>query len=157
MTRKLIFFFFNDTATTEIYTLSLHDALPIFQALDGPGRQHMVEAAPGNAELLRSEEHTSELQSQSNLVCRLLLEKKKNQLIWAVASRDQSSMRSSSMRFAPHSPESQSACDEPVTLVTRSAYPEVLTPVITSWPRSARAPGFQKRLAAQSTCQAQKA
>src|SRR2546430_2504894 len=89
----LSFFFFNDTATTEIYTLSLHDALPISAllraprvrvgrpraALDGGIRAHAggggaaVRQAPG-----RSEEHTSELQSQSNLVCRLLLEKKKN-------------------------------------------------------------------------------
>src|SRR2546430_9679514 len=86
------FFFFNDTATTEIYTLSLHDALPISPLVDFP--------QPGAAQVLldgqiarhdellglrrparlsgRSEEHTSELQSQSNLVCRLLLEKKKN-------------------------------------------------------------------------------
>src|SRR2546422_3436981 len=84
------FFFFNDTATTEIYTLSLHDALPISTA---PGR-----ARPRSADAdrhqhgarrrgqdrrrppdgLRSEEHTSELQSRLHLVCRLLLEKKKN-------------------------------------------------------------------------------
>src|SRR6266853_6857147 len=68
------FFFFNDTATTEIYTLSLHDALPISgppcSGSPPPDRQR---PAPH----LRSEEHTSELQSQSNLVCRLLLEKKK--------------------------------------------------------------------------------
>src|SRR2546422_3417812 len=71
------FFFFNDTATTEIYTLSLHDALPISQ---GRGihrlcrrerRRSAGDAAP------RSEEHTSELQSRLHLVCRLLLEKKK--------------------------------------------------------------------------------
>src|SRR3989475_8364526 len=79
-------FFFNDTATTEIYTLSLHDALPIFrlgdevQAFLHPG-EAVHQAGRGNAHLLarialRSEEHTSELQSQSNLVCRLLLEKK---------------------------------------------------------------------------------
>src|SRR2546430_13692007 len=74
------FFFFNDTATTEIYTLSLHDALPI-SIVDPAGNARSyflggarVTAHPG-AE--RSEEHTSELQSQSNLVCRLLLEKKK--------------------------------------------------------------------------------
>src|SRR5688572_32296500 len=89
-----LFFFFNDTATTEIYTLSLHDALPI---LLGSGERIEADAVvdargPGPAEALdlgwqkfvgreyrlaRSEEHTSELQSQSNLVCRLLLEKKK--------------------------------------------------------------------------------
>src|SRR2546429_5385835 len=78
------FFFFNDTATTEIYTLSLHDALPI----SGIG-QAMIATVLGlgiaipllfaNAVLkARSEEHTSELQSRLHLVCRLLLEKKKN-------------------------------------------------------------------------------
>src|SRR2546427_8643549 len=87
------FFFFNDTATTEIYTLSLHDALPILCFELGFGDLRSGEMLPGPvvfavhdrqqlvAELVagqgRSEEHTSELQSQSNLVCRLLLEKKK--------------------------------------------------------------------------------
>src|SRR3989475_9220774 len=81
------FFFFNDTAPTEIYTLSLHDALPIsLRATLEPPRPGRVDehAVPEpRAELRhvpileRSEEHTSELQSQSNLVCRLLLEKKK--------------------------------------------------------------------------------
>src|SRR5256885_16481652 len=71
------FFFFNDTATTEIYTLSLHDALPIYQGLPGPGqvRGHLRPGPFGPPG--RSEEHTSELQSPCNLVCRLLLEKKK--------------------------------------------------------------------------------
>src|SRR5690349_25070610 len=75
-----LFFFFNDTATTEIYTLSLHDALPISRGLRcriaslpvcrcSGTRRHPVAA--------RSEEHTSELQSRRDLVCRLLLEKKK--------------------------------------------------------------------------------
>src|SRR2546430_12116902 len=74
------FFFFNDTATTEIYTLSLHDALPIFRSpLASPSAS--VSAAKCATDIFcqsfpRSEEHTSELQSQSNLVCRLLLEKK---------------------------------------------------------------------------------
>src|SRR5256885_8343478 len=78
-----IFFFFNDTATTEIYTLSLHDALPISSMrIAGP----VHSAARCRRCLLstfitvlkpRSEEHTSELQSPCNLVCRLLLEKKK--------------------------------------------------------------------------------
>src|SRR2546430_17674355 len=82
------FFFFNDTATTEIYTLSLHDALPIFGLAQvplrgdrrrSPGREVDVpERAEAALRRVRSEEHTSELQSQSNLVCRLLLEKKKN-------------------------------------------------------------------------------
>src|SRR5688572_31157645 len=101
------FFFFNDPATTEIYTLSLHDALPIYplraggllrpvrraggvrDGVDGPAADRLVHQLPrpgaGRGEPVRgvvrlpgrSEEHTSELQSQSNLVCRLLLEKKK--------------------------------------------------------------------------------
>src|SRR5260370_30493089 len=101
-----LFFFFNDTATTEIYTLSLHDALPIcdtvaLMCLNAPG---FVEALFGawrlgaalmpvnhklqapelqyildHAQCKRSEEHTSELQSHLNLVCRLLLEKKKKE------------------------------------------------------------------------------
>src|SRR2546427_637132 len=85
----LFFFFFNDTATTEIYTLSLHDALPIYVAelayVPRPRigeqqiarrRAHLTNHLPVLG-VERSEEHTSELQSQSNLVCRLLLEKKK--------------------------------------------------------------------------------
>src|SRR2546430_3074361 len=84
----LLSFFFNDTATTEIYTLSLHDALPI-SAHPQTLRGHAAPRAGARARrasdrvfqreelVLRSEEHTSELQSQSNLVCRLLLEKKK--------------------------------------------------------------------------------
>src|SRR2546430_9934223 len=83
--RLRFFFFFNDTATTEIYTLSLHDALPIFQALGGAGRLATLTSFVGKGSYEgfdsyhgRSEEHTSELQSQSNLVCRLLLEKKKH-------------------------------------------------------------------------------
>src|SRR2546427_9530207 len=85
-----IFFFFNDTATTEIYTLSLHDALPICGQMKGCSQPSTaltednvsLTARQGNVvetrlQEGRSEEHTSELQSQSNLVCRLLLEKKK--------------------------------------------------------------------------------
>src|SRR5256885_16378120 len=77
----LFFFFFNDTATTEIYTLSLHDALPIcLSACSAPPMPSAGSAAlPSRRRCspLRSEEHTSELQSPCNLVCRLLLEKKK--------------------------------------------------------------------------------
>src|SRR5216684_8491764 len=75
----IVFFFFNDTATTEIYTLSLHDALPIS---DGAG-QLLQNHARRNFQIRhqRSEEHTSELQSRLHLVCRLLLEKKKKQHI----------------------------------------------------------------------------
>src|SRR2546430_6107085 len=72
-----VFFFFNDTATTEIYTLSLHDALPIWVFRFTDGRSGLPTGVPVT-DGRRSEEHTSELQSQSNLVCRLLLEKKKN-------------------------------------------------------------------------------
>src|SRR3712207_7491181 len=102
----MFFFFFNDTATTEIYTLSLHDALPIWMAAGqrraarlavaaprllalqrsregdggvGPARPRRAGDQPGMAHPVaaRSEEHTSELQSRQYLVCRLLLEKKK--------------------------------------------------------------------------------
>src|SRR5688572_33454829 len=94
----LLVFFFHDPATTEIYTLSLHDALPISRhtgssrthpngrweaavvhasALSRTSLRQITSRSPANEK--RSEEHTSELQSQSNLVCRLLLEKKKKQ------------------------------------------------------------------------------
>src|SRR5256885_13004336 len=82
-----IFFFFNDTATTEIYTLSLHDALPIypniFITVDLPEPDGPITATNSpwrTSSEIRSEEHTSELQSPCNLVCRLLLEKKKTHL-----------------------------------------------------------------------------
>src|SRR2546429_5743795 len=94
------FFFFNDTATTEIYTLSLHDALPISwvawaaRATSLPpsffSRATMLATSPATSSTSteaciwrdrRSEEHTSELQSRLHLVCRLLLEKKKNDLL----------------------------------------------------------------------------
>src|SRR5438552_6204981 len=81
-------FFFNHPATTEIYTLSLHDALPICQGID-PGRRTSrnrvaqprdpLAVGRGGTDSQRSEEHTSELQSPDHLVCRLLLEKKKKQ------------------------------------------------------------------------------
>src|SRR2546430_8646860 len=96
-TISYFFFFFNDTATTEIYTLSLHDALPISVVIESyrysgantttpstllGGHSADISGQPQpvtlDPSLNRSEEHTSELQSQSNLVCRLLLEKKKN-------------------------------------------------------------------------------
>src|SRR3989442_4351440 len=79
------FFFFNDTATTEIYTLSLHDALPIYpREFFEELREAVAQAkifAVGSRVLSRSEEHTSELQSRPHLVCRLLLEKKKESVI----------------------------------------------------------------------------
>src|SRR3712207_8514277 len=100
----MCFFFFNDTATTEIYTLSLHDALPILETelgVRGDFVDGLVSGQYGSIDLLlqraryldadlskgalvlvvRSEEHTSELQSRQYLVCRLLLEKKKNTII----------------------------------------------------------------------------
>src|SRR5690606_41385623 len=91
LTSLFFFFFLNDPATTEIYTLSLHDALPIFRAAGGviTPKQWLViddlatKYAGDTIRLTtrqavqRSEEHTSELQSRENLVCRLLLEKKK--------------------------------------------------------------------------------
>src|SRR3712207_8452907 len=98
---NVVCFFFNDTATTEIYTLSLHDALPICAGRAGGGRAGLRRRPIGAAHVLeevrtgdaglcsggtstterrrgRSEEHTSELQSRQYLVCRLLLEKKKH-------------------------------------------------------------------------------
>src|SRR2546425_8592327 len=96
---RLLFFFFNDTATTEIYTLSLHDALPISDVAHlrvVPQLRHEQERrereraerrdralAPGGQ---RSEEHTSELQSLAYLVCRLLLEKKKKECSRSLAA-----------------------------------------------------------------------
>src|SRR2546425_5822422 len=80
------FFFFNDTATTEIYTLSLHDALPIswssagWYAVAHPGNCPVPRDRSTAASAPRSEEHTSELQSLAYLVCRLLLEKKKKKI-----------------------------------------------------------------------------
>src|SRR5215475_429852 len=75
------FFLFNDTATTEIYTLSLHDALPILlMASAGVDCGPRTQRPTDHTVWARSEEHTSELQSRENLVCRLLLEKKKQAL-----------------------------------------------------------------------------
>src|SRR5438874_13749321 len=89
LTFLFLFFFFTDTATTEIYTLSLHDALPISSGIGRTARAQSSMAVLRDALTLhprrsiapeshpRSEEHTSELQSRRDLVCRLLLEKKK--------------------------------------------------------------------------------
>src|SRR3712207_8706986 len=109
-TSTVVFFFFNDTATTEIYTFSLHDALPILQVQGrhvGQGAervllQHVEGFTDGRAAARwrshaidlespvvdRSEEHTSELQSRQYLVCRLLLEKKKKMITDAVEIYD---------------------------------------------------------------------
>src|SRR5260370_26875321 len=79
---NFLFFFFNDTATTEIYTLSLHDALPISDPDRSARRTARRPAATARRPGIgRSEEHTSELQSHLNLVCRLLLEKKKTRKV----------------------------------------------------------------------------
>src|SRR2546422_5957263 len=97
VTQSIFLFFFNDTATTEIYTLSLHDALPIYSHYNivllstimfiigtlvlalysRKSRNEEVLVVPEGSGRYRSEEHTSELQSRLHLVCRLLLEKKK--------------------------------------------------------------------------------
>src|SRR5437660_9799138 len=77
---SFFFFFFNDTATTEIYTLSLHDALPILRRPAGDPQECFGDIFARQRDhpfVNRSEEHTSELQSRGHLVCRLLLEKKK--------------------------------------------------------------------------------
>src|SRR3712207_7195627 len=102
---QLVDFFFNDTATTEIYTLSLHDALPIYvtarktwERFSPSHRKEYVEWLTGakreatreqrlETTLTRSEEHTSELQSRQYLVCRLLLEKKNRRLHHRIPSR----------------------------------------------------------------------
>src|SRR5256885_8802574 len=106
------FFFFNDTATTEIYTLSLHDALPISSSPARacrarissssrrshlrPRRSSAFRSSSAPARSARSEEHTSELQSPCNLVCRLLLEKKKHNI-----TRRRSEPHSTTRRNAP--------------------------------------------------------
>src|SRR2546430_6644568 len=103
-TRNSFFFFFNDTATTEIYTLSLHDALPIsrhwhrrvlhfydrtwFSADAASSSVRVSNWIDRRKSKNRSEEHTSELQSQSNLVCRLLLEKKKKKKMTHIRDKD---------------------------------------------------------------------
>src|SRR5256885_5645514 len=93
---NVFFFFFNDTATTEIYTLSLHDALPISACAvpDVAASNKILQVATilkarydEPIRLGRSEEHTSELQSPCNLVCRLLLEKKKQTFSCAAPNR----------------------------------------------------------------------
>src|SRR5438876_8912206 len=88
-------FFFNATATTEIYTLSLHDALPIYalvpqDALIGEQSESLTFRVIYNTKSQRSEEHTSELQSPVHLVCRLLLEKKNKTLRHQLLSIEQS-------------------------------------------------------------------
>src|SRR5208283_6119482 len=97
---QLFFFFFNDTATTEIYTLSLHDALPISVGSQTKTAHSTHKAGHGShipaGVHVRSEEHTSELQSHHDLVCRLLLEKKKNpQLHSTIIKNKQNNLNSS--------------------------------------------------------------
>src|SRR3712207_7297017 len=112
MIRCTCFFFFNDTATTEIYTLSLHDALPIFERSAqtphlGPAqdvckvvRAVQLQCDRGDSPALpeRSEEHTSELQSRQYLVCRLLLEKKKITLDAPLTRQSSSTTTTSTLR-----------------------------------------------------------
>src|SRR5215213_11934421 len=93
ISNHIFFFFFNDTAATETYTLSLHDALPIWPEHPGVvvSGDEQVELASRAHQLrrdrLRSEEHTSELQSLTNLVCRRLLEKKKKNEFQAITKK----------------------------------------------------------------------
>src|SRR5256885_10061513 len=94
------FFFFNDTATTEIYTLSLHDALPISPARRPRPTSCWCRAASRPRRRPRSEEHTSELQSPCNLVCRLLLEKKKMGTLRTGIQADQGRTVRASFRLA---------------------------------------------------------
>src|SRR5205809_4241287 len=101
-----LFFFFNDTAPTEIYTLSLHDALPIWlgaqaqPVYDLVAPQQFMGNMATDASQARSEEHTSELQSRLHLVCRLLLEKKKKKCLEPHLDQTQSTPEPSS----PHQP-----------------------------------------------------
>src|SRR2546421_8317872 len=105
-----MFFFFNDTATTEIYTLSLHDALPISRSratrlpltktsCGKPAQRNRKSPFSAMTCRTRSEEHTSELQSRSDLVCRLLLEKKKE----SSGSQRKADTISNRSRFRTHS------------------------------------------------------
>src|SRR5438034_1600395 len=108
-----VIFFFNDPPTTDIYTLSLHDALPISSPSSGstaaPSRstqttskhgRERAESRPKRMERLRSEEHTSELQSHSDLVCRLLLEKKKKKRNKNTRQRNEQTPRPSPLDVA---------------------------------------------------------
>src|SRR5437667_689841 len=99
--RSFYFFFFNDTATTEIYTLSLHDALPI-----PPRSAHSTfpgTTSPSTCLIsARSEEHTSELQSHHDLVCRLLLEKKKQTHLHNNNNHKKNKTKSVSMQSLSH-------------------------------------------------------
>src|SRR5258708_31999073 len=105
----MLFFFFNDTATTEIYTLSLHDALPISSMPPTTWRRSTSCTRPkpftgGSSSPVsggdgRSEEHTSELQSPDHLVCRLLLEKKKIERVERIA-QDRTLRRAANVRLS---------------------------------------------------------
>src|SRR5256885_10070485 len=110
---SLVFFFFNDTATTEIYTLSLHDALPIYAgAVDPVLAPHVVDAVVVDRPVVgrvlhRSEEHTSELQSPCNLVCRLLLDK--NTICLLLISTSPTAIVQQSKRAALTRPQTKEA------------------------------------------------
>src|SRR6266581_2458550 len=114
VSQSVVCLFFNDTATTEIYTLSLHDALPISTRLARTRPFTWLPEATCTRPLRsRSEEHTSELQSPVHLVCRLLLEKNKNSITFAC--RSDSLRRCSALRGSAVSTERRSAaCSIPV-------------------------------------------
>src|SRR5437667_6763875 len=105
--RAPLFFFFTDPTTTEIYTLSLHDALPIYIVAESSREPPLRKPGPAGTDdfnsFVRSEEHTSELQSHHDLVCRLLLEKKKN--ISSVTTRLKT--ESNAVTPMPHRSESK--------------------------------------------------
>src|SRR2546423_3368234 len=109
-TSCIFFFFFNDTATTEIYTLSLHDALPISRT-SSPWLRSSVRAraCSWRSSIPRSEEHTSELQSLAYLVCRLLLEKKKK-ISSPSRTRALTSRGSATLSSVPPQPRTASPC-----------------------------------------------
>src|SRR5256885_7954837 len=111
LTVNFFFFFFNDTATTEIYTLSLHALFRSRSTYGRPSRSRCRVSARSSSRWRsrRSEEHTSELQSPCNLVCRLLLEKKKPSRLPVSHSR---ALVMSACRYQPHNV----VCDPPTAL-----------------------------------------
>src|ERR1019366_5778385 len=113
----LFFFFFNDTATTEIYTLSLHDALPI--CISKPRWKSALLVTVCTRTNPRSEEHTSELQSLTNLVCRLLLEKKKKTLVAVPTWTEVASVARNCLLVVPSGSSDQHGSHLPLDTDTR--------------------------------------
>src|SRR6266576_3233928 len=109
-----LFFFFNDTATTEIYTLSLHDALPNSSASSNANVTDRTPSSRVSSKCgmppTRSEEHTSELQSRRDIVCHLLLDKKKNTIVISVVNASPTG-RSDPIFFPLNHSSDGSECD----------------------------------------------